>query len=52
MLEQTVKIEAVKIDHDAIMREARALRAQAMADMMRSLVAYFRRKPVGHVAKA
>ncbi|MDO8884621.1 MAG: hypothetical protein U0934_04595 [Pseudotabrizicola sp.] len=43
----------VHIDHDAIMREARALRAQAMADMMRSIISFFRRKPVvGNVAKA
>lgn len=48
MLEQTTKI-----DHDTIMREARQLRAQAMADMMRSVIAFFRRKPaMANVAKA
>lgn len=35
----------VKIDHDAIMREARELRAKAMADLMRSVITFFRRKP-------
>ncbi|WP_168219721.1 RSP_7527 family protein [Pseudotabrizicola formosa] len=43
---------SVKLDHDAIMREARALRAQAIADMMRSLITFFRRKPAGSMAKA
>ena len=48
MLETTTKI-----DHDTIMREARQLRAQAMADLMRSIISFFRRKPVlGNVAKA
>jgi len=42
---------SVKIDHDAIMREARALRAQAMADLMRSVISFFRRKPMGGMAK-
>ncbi|WP_167852649.1 RSP_7527 family protein [Pseudotabrizicola sediminis] len=43
--------EYVRQDHDAIMREARALRAQAMADMMRSVISFFRRKPAGSMAK-
>jgi len=47
MLETTVKL-----DHDAIMREARALRAKAMADLMRSIISFFRRKPYGNAAKA
>ena len=42
---------SVQIDHDAIMREARALRAQAMADLMRSVISFFRRKPTGGMAK-
>lgn len=41
----------VKLDHDTIMREARALRAQAMADLMRSIISFFRRKPTGSMAK-
>lgn len=40
MLETTARL-----DHDAIMREARQLRAQAMADLMRSIITFFRRKP-------
>lgn len=43
---------AVKIDHDAILREARALRAEAIANMVRSAINFFRRKPMGNVAKA
>jgi hypothetical protein len=43
----------VKIDHDAIMLEARELRARALADLMHSIISFFRRKPVmGNVAKA
>lgn len=42
---------SVTINHDAIMREARALRAQAMADLMRSVISFFRRKPAGSMAK-
>jgi len=41
-----------KIDHEAIMREARQLRAEAMADVVRSIIAFFRRKPVAHAVKA
>ncbi|NEX46087.1 RSP_7527 family protein [Pseudotabrizicola algicola] len=45
--------QSVKIDHDAIMREARQLRAQAMADLMHSIISFFRRKPaLRGVAKA
>jgi len=47
MLETTAKL-----DHDSIMREARELRAKAMADMMRSIISFFSRKPFGGVAKA
>ncbi|MDR7123272.1 hypothetical protein [Pseudotabrizicola sp. 4114] len=47
MLEPTVKL-----DHDAVMREARALRAKALTDMARSIVSFFRRKPFGNAAKA
>ena len=42
----------VNIDHDAIMREARALRAKALADLARSIISFFRRKPFGDAAKA
>jgi hypothetical protein len=34
------------------MRQARALRAQAMADMMQSIIAFFRRKPANGAVKA
>ncbi|MFN4155925.1 MAG: RSP_7527 family protein [Paracoccaceae bacterium] len=47
MLEDTVKL-----DHDTIMREARALRAKALADLARSIISFFRRKPFGNAAKA
>ncbi len=43
---------SAKIDHDAIMREAREMRAKAMVDLMRSVVSFFRRKPIGSAAKA
>jgi hypothetical protein len=45
-------VDKNKIDHDAIMREARALRAKAIADMVRSLITFFRRKPVVGTVKA
>ncbi|WP_158569205.1 RSP_7527 family protein [Pseudotabrizicola alkalilacus] len=42
----------VKLDHDAIMREARVLRAKALTDLARSIASFFRRKPFGNAAKA
>lgn len=36
----------VKIDHDAIMRDAHALRAATLAQIVRSLGQLFGRKPV------
>ncbi|MFN3844480.1 MAG: RSP_7527 family protein [Paracoccaceae bacterium] len=43
---------SAKIDHDAIMREARDMRAKAMLELMQAVVSFFRRKPVGSAAKA
>ncbi|MFN7223843.1 MAG: RSP_7527 family protein [Paracoccaceae bacterium] len=43
---------SAKIDHDAIMREARDMRAKAMLELMQTVVSFFRRKPAGSVAKA
>ncbi|MFN3721958.1 MAG: RSP_7527 family protein [Paracoccaceae bacterium] len=40
-----------RLDHDAIAREARRLQAQALVEMARSVISFFRRKPVGVVAK-
>lgn len=40
------------VDHEAIMRQAHAMRAQVFADLMKSLVALFRRRAVGKPARA
>ncbi|PJF09668.1 hypothetical protein CUR21_07150 [Pseudorhodobacter sp. MZDSW-24AT] len=43
----------VKIDHEAILRQARQLRAEALSQMVRNLISFFRRKPaVRGAAKA
>lgn len=47
MLEQNQKV-----DYDTVLREARELRSQYVADLARSLVAFFSRKPAGAAVKA
>ena len=43
----------VKIDHEAILRQARQLRAEALRQMVHNLISFFRRKPaVRGAAKA
>lgn len=41
-----------KVDHEAIMRQAHAMRAQVFADMMKSFVALFRRNTAAKPARA
>jgi hypothetical protein len=41
-----------KIDHDAIMRDARQLRAETMAELGRTIAAFFRPKADGVAVKA
>lgn len=41
-----------KVDHEAIMRQAHAMRAQVFADMMKSFVALFRRNTVAKAKRA
>jgi hypothetical protein len=41
----------IKLDYDAILRDAHALRAETLANMMTSLVQFLRRKPVAEPVK-
>lgn len=40
------------VDHEAIMRRAHAMRAEVFADLMKSVVNFFRRKPSAKAANA
>jgi hypothetical protein len=41
-----------RIDHEAILRQAQEMRAQVLAEMVKSFFAMFRAKPVAKAAKA